>query len=217
MADKAHTLFLPSWSQPDVPFEGFPLVPTDGHVYIQMDPKPEKRGSILLPQNSLDVSGRLRSDTATVLSSAVEGLEPGDWVLVVPYVGTFLKVDGWDYPSEVRLLGSVPNGYRRDRYEVWEDIVAIMDGETMKPFGKNVLLKRDPKKDTEGFLILADNAKVRPDTAVVQSIGKDVKSCKVGDRVVYSKRTMLDFDFGREGFDDDLAFVDESAILAILH
>lgn len=58
----------------------------------------------------------------------------------------------------------------------------------IKPLGERVVATREEAKNkTASGLYLPDSAKEKATSAVVQAIGKDVKTVKVGDRIVYKE------------------------------
>jgi co-chaperonin GroES (HSP10) len=71
-----------------------------------------------------------------------------------------------------------------------EEIVAKTKKEKKKEFdvmalGKRVLVKRDEKKEvSEGGIILSEGAQDIPEEGVVISVGSEVTSVKIGDKVL---------------------------------
>jgi chaperonin GroES len=58
---------------------------------------------------------------------------------------------------------------------------------TIKPVGKNVLIKRTVQKTvSDGGIVLPGSAKESPKMqGQIQSVGKDVKDFKAGDKVIF--------------------------------
>ena len=56
---------------------------------------------------------------------------------------------------------------------------------SIKPLADRVVAKKDAATSTTASGILLGEAKEKPNTATVESIGPDVKSIKKGDRILY--------------------------------
>lgn len=60
----------------------------------------------------------------------------------------------------------------------------------IKPLADRVVAVRElAAEKTASGLYLPDNAKEKPNTAKVEAVGPDVKSLKVGDKIVYKDYT----------------------------
>ncbi len=58
----------------------------------------------------------------------------------------------------------------------------------LKPLGDRVVaVKEEPKSKTASGLYLPDSAKEKSSSAVVKAVGPEVKSLKVGDKIVYKE------------------------------
>ena len=55
----------------------------------------------------------------------------------------------------------------------------------IKPLADRVVAKKEAATTTTASGILLGEAKEKPNTAVVESVGPDVKSIKKGDRILY--------------------------------
>ena len=55
----------------------------------------------------------------------------------------------------------------------------------IKPLADRVVAKKEAATTTTASGILLGEAKEKPNTAVVESVGPDVKSVKKGDRILY--------------------------------
>ena len=56
---------------------------------------------------------------------------------------------------------------------------------SIKPLADRVVAKKDAATSTTASGILLGEAKEKPNTATVESIGPDVKNIKKGDRILY--------------------------------
>ena len=58
----------------------------------------------------------------------------------------------------------------------------------IKPLADRVVAVREaPKTKTASGLYLPDNAKEKPVVAEVKAVGPDVKSLKIGDKIIYKE------------------------------
>ena len=58
----------------------------------------------------------------------------------------------------------------------------------IKPLADRVVaVREEPKTQTASGLYLPDNAKEKPMLAQVAAVGPDVKSLKVGDKIIYKE------------------------------
>ena len=83
---------------------------------------------------------------------------------------------------------------------------------SIKPLADRIVAKKDAATSTTASGILLGEAKEKPNTATIESVGPDVKSVKKGDRILYREysATELKYD-GR-----DYLIVKEEDILATL-
>ena len=79
-------------------------------------------------------------------------------------------------------------------------VKAIMD---------RVFIRLDKEETTKGGIILADTIENPRTTGVVESIGEDVKSVKVGDRVLFHCFDEL------PTYDPDVVVVRENSLLGV--
>ncbi len=81
----------------------------------------------------------------------------------------------------------------------------------IKPLADRVVAVREEvASKTASGLYLPDNAKEKPVIAKVEAIGPDVKSLKIGDRIVYKEYTTTDLKVG----DKEYLIVKEEDVLA---
>lgn len=83
----------------------------------------------------------------------------------------------------------------------------------IKPLaGRVVAVREEAQTKTASGLYLPDNAKEKPVIAKVEAIGPDVKSLKVGDRIVYKEYATTDLKVG----DKEYLIVKEEDVLATI-
>ncbi len=83
----------------------------------------------------------------------------------------------------------------------------------IKPLaGRVVAVREEALEKTASGLYLPDNAKEKPVIAKVEAIGPDVKSVKVGDRIIYKEYTTTDLKVG----DKEYLIVKEEDVLATI-
>lgn len=81
----------------------------------------------------------------------------------------------------------------------------------IKPLGDRVVAVREKAETkTASGLYLPDNAKEKPVVAKVIAVGKDVKSVKVNDKILYKEYSTTDVKLGA----DEYLIVKEEDILA---
>jgi len=74
-----------------------------------------------------------------------------------------------------------------------------------------VAKKQEPKKQTASGLLLPEKSKAE-DEYIVESVGKEVKDIKAGDRIVFKEYSATTVKLG----DDDYSIVKDDDILATL-
>ena len=58
----------------------------------------------------------------------------------------------------------------------------------IRPLGDRILVKRIKEEDkTKGGIIIPDTAKEKPQSGKVEAVGDDVKSLKVGDKILFDR------------------------------
>lgn len=83
----------------------------------------------------------------------------------------------------------------------------------IKPLGDRVVAtKEEAKTQTASGLYLPDQAKEKPVLATVQAVGKDVKSVKVGDKILYKEYSTTEVKIN----DVEYLIVKEEDILATI-
>lgn len=81
----------------------------------------------------------------------------------------------------------------------------------IKPLGDRVVaVREEAETKTASGLYLPDNAKEKPVVAKVEAVGKDVKSVKPGDRILYKEYSTTDIKLN----DVEYLIVKEEDILA---
>lgn len=83
---------------------------------------------------------------------------------------------------------------------------------SIKPLADRVVAKKDAAVDKTASGILLGNAEEKSNTAVVESIGPDVKNLKTGDRIVYREYAATEVKVNSE----DYLIIKEEDILAII-
>lgn len=180
-----------------------------GVVVVEMCPREEEKGGLLLPE---DVKTKLRTDYAKVVAvggdykdehcASIPDVEVGDCVVVHPSYGKKIHGFGWDEGfarSETRMYGM--NGgpgseYDFTRYAFDDAVLMTWD---FKPRGTNVLLKLAPRQETtDSGIVLPDLAQNRDPVAEVVAVGPGVTQYKPGDKVVYHANALISFEFYKE-------------------
>ena len=83
---------------------------------------------------------------------------------------------------------------------------------SIKPLADRVVAKQDAATSTTASGILLGEAKEKPNTATIESVGPDVKNLKKGDRVIYREYSATELKY--EG--KDYLIIKEEDILATL-
>ena len=83
---------------------------------------------------------------------------------------------------------------------------------SIKPLADRVVAKKDAATSTTASGILLGEAKEKPNTATVESIGPDVKNIKKGDRILYSEYSATEIKLDGT----DYLIVKEEDVLATL-
>ncbi len=83
---------------------------------------------------------------------------------------------------------------------------------SIKPLADRVVAKKDAATSTTASGILLGEAKEKPNTAVIESVGPDVKNVKKGDRILYREYSATEVKYDGT----DYLIIKEEDILAIL-
>ena len=83
---------------------------------------------------------------------------------------------------------------------------------SIKPLADRVVAKKDAATSTTASGILLGEAKEKPNTATIESVGPDVKTLKQGDRVIYREYSATELKY--EG--KDYLIIKEEDVLATL-
>ena len=83
---------------------------------------------------------------------------------------------------------------------------------SIKPLADRVVAKKDAATSTTASGILLGEAKEKPNTATVESIGPDVKNIKKGDRILYREYSATEIKLDNT----DYLIVKEEDVLATL-
>ena len=83
---------------------------------------------------------------------------------------------------------------------------------SIKPLADRVVAKKDAATITTASGILLEEAKEKPNTATIESVGPDVKTLKKGDRVIYREYSATELKY--EG--KDYLIIKEEDVLATL-
>ena len=83
---------------------------------------------------------------------------------------------------------------------------------SIKPLADRVVAKKDAATSTTASGILLGEAKEKPNTATIESVGPDVKSVKKGDRILYREYSATEIKYDNK----DYLIVKEEDILATL-
>lgn len=83
---------------------------------------------------------------------------------------------------------------------------------SIKPLADRVVAKKDAATSTTASGILLGEAKEKPNTATIESVGPDVKALKKGDRVIYREYSATELKY--EG--KDYLIIKEEDVLATL-
>ena len=83
---------------------------------------------------------------------------------------------------------------------------------SIKPLADRVVAKKDAATSTTASGILLGEAKEKPNTATIESVGPDVKALKKGDRVIYREYSATDIKYDGT----DYLIIKEEDILATL-
>jgi chaperonin GroES len=83
---------------------------------------------------------------------------------------------------------------------------------SIKPLADRVVAKKDAATSTTASGILLGEAKEKPNTATVESVGPDVKNVKKGDRILYREYSATEVKYDNK----DYLIIKEEDILATL-
>lgn len=189
--------------------EAFVMLP--GRIAVEMLPKVATQDGIILTDRS---GKRYAAAVGRVISRPFGGdmdVSFGEAVICHPQDGK--RVNGlakgkYQARGEVRFFGTVcPRVGEIKRMPWYESVLGVIDLKakdvSIRAVGRNVLLRLQPKTDRPGLLFVPDNLQDREDVAEVISVGRLVKSVKVGDTVLYERRALT---FMNVEGDKNLAF-----------
>lgn len=208
-----------------------------GKVVVEMLQAPEKVGELYIPERMRetyhhDITGEavagIEPSVGVVLAVGEDvDLDPGMKVLVIDGDGVAFrgfKTKNYEAMGEVRMYGLVVP----DSTEHWsppyegyveslpadQSLVAILDGMTVIPSGRNILIKKDPfETKTESGLIIPDCGQERTSIGTVIRCGPDCEDVRPGHRIVFHPLTELSF---VDSDDDSLRMIREETVLCIL-
>ena len=83
---------------------------------------------------------------------------------------------------------------------------------SIKPLADRVVAKKDAATSTTASGILLGEAKEKPNTATIESVGPDVKTVKKSDRILYREYSATELKYDGK----DYLIVKEEDILATL-
>lgn len=83
---------------------------------------------------------------------------------------------------------------------------------SIKPLADRVVAKKDAATSTTTSGILLGEAKEKPNTAIVESVGPDVKAVKKGDHIIYREYSTTEVKYDNT----DYLIIKEEDILATL-
>lgn len=215
MPDRPNTIIVKSPKIPKKRSSG--IKASQGVVIIEMVPPNDRFGSLYLPDN---VAGAERSDVGRVISSGYPGVDTGDIVGVRPYDGTErtdFQIGNEDAIPLVKFIG-VYCGAGDDpvKFDLSESLLfKLGDDMSIRPIGKNILLKVESVKETtDSGIYLPDDAKWRTNVAEVLAVGDEVTEVKPGDTIIYHPMAPM-FDFEGE-IPENYGIMLESGVEAIL-
>lgn len=193
---------------PDI--SGVSLKCSPGCVAVEMLQASDKFGSLYVPERAKrtyhdedDPIAGFEPSLGIVLGFGKDGgeeLRKGQIVIMRDGDGLEISQGKFgDYVSTapVRFFGLVvPDGMDGGYVEdlPWEEsILATYDNQTIRPTGRNILLKRDEVVREVSGILLPDVVADGPTEATVEAVGPLVQGCKPGDRVLYHPMATLDF------------------------
>lgn len=201
----------------DAPDYGIECLPWA--VAVEMVPRAESTSAGIVLTD--DLQSEMRADLAIGIGGEIKGLE----VYVRHDRGKCIQGFGWggqaEARSEVRFYG-INGGFdfagsgepsRVGRYPWWE---AVLCDKSMRPLGKNVLVKLAPKPESVGGIYLQKRDIQRDPVAEVVAVGPLCEHLSPGDKVIFHEgavdgpRTAL---LVGEGWDDH-AIVSEDYVYA---
>lgn len=83
---------------------------------------------------------------------------------------------------------------------------------SIKPLADRVVAKKDAATSTTASGILLGEAKEKPNTATIESVGPDVKNIKKGDRILYREYSATEIKYDGT----DYLIIKEEDVLATL-
>lgn len=220
-------IILPRLTDSWTPHPPAPINANSGIVFVAMDPRSERRSSILIPS---EVAGHTRYDTGTVVAvgahdlykrgkidcKGIKDLAVGDRVIVLPMAGVWfrrLRIGDW-IARDVRYYGIISEN---ETYPIREDmgIIAAIEGTTMRMREDWMLVHRDDCVREQSGLLLTENARLRNWKATVCFCGPVAKEQGAfpGMRVIYhapSTSVEVSFepsDYGLPGDREDYAVI----------
>jgi len=157
----------------------------------------QRESEILLPEWEIFNVRR-----AWVLAGGFElGLSAGDQVIVRHRAGK--RTADWDGEDYETVFFGASGGKTLDRWwrgnaavdpvriRLDEVVMARVDGETVTPLGRQVLVSIPQKHEKVGSLYLPDDASWREPVADVVAVGESVTGLSAGDRVVIHEGALV--------------------------
>jgi chaperonin GroES len=214
--DFLEPIHVHAFELPDVDPEACRILRPFRHVVVvEMCRKAESFGTVLASYSN-ELLGPDCGVVIGVGAHAARELKVGDLVLVNHAHGKHMRpfrVGGVGTDGEVRFYGcaAVVGGKSR-LVPWWKSVMAVMDGDEIRPTGSNVLIDRgDVVESTSGGILLPDDAKYRPTIGRVVAKGPQANpEIRVGSTVVYMATLVKRV----EGVGKNLGIVPSDAVLA---
>ncbi len=200
-------------------------------VVVEMVPEPEKVGSIYIGDGA---SAEVRADMGVVIASQIEPKKvqgewidfpkPGTVVCVWPEDGTWIEdafMGDYKPKSQIRVYGAYNTAlYEPEWCDWWHSIPCYMNEQReFRAYGDKIIIEFDPVAQSQGGILLPDNAKTLGGMATIYDVGPLEKEVLAGQRAVIDGDMVLHYglQFDMSEKHKRMAVIDKRAIKYIVN
>lgn len=176
-----------------------------GKVVVAMHPNPESIGGILIPESQQQIQAAVGTIVAVppesflIQGKRIDYPEPGTVVLVHPEDGSRIEFEGQVLKSIGAFLA--PEEWVPQSCDWFESIVAELKDDMVKAYGDKIIVQLDPKRESQGGILIPDSAQTWQADGTVVSVGPLHEDCAAEDRVCVDMNLLtsagLEFTLGK--------------------